>query len=90
MELNILEHTKKRLVFELKGADHTFCNLLKNELWQDKDVKISTYAINHPLIGNPKLIIETKENETEKALTKALDRLEEKNKEFLTSFKRAR
>ena len=39
MELNILEHTKKRLVFELKGADHTFCNLLKNELWQDKDVK---------------------------------------------------
>lgn len=90
MELNVLEHKKNRLVFELKGTDHTFCNLLKDELLQDKDVKVGTYAIDHPLIGTPKMILETKEKESEKALAKALDRLEEKNKEFLTAFKRAR
>ena len=59
MELNVLEETPKRLVVEIKGAGHTLCNALKVELWESKHVKVATYSISHPLVGVPKLIIET-------------------------------
>jgi DNA-directed RNA polymerase subunit L len=28
MEINVVESTKNKLVIELKGEDHTFCNIL--------------------------------------------------------------
>lgn len=59
MELRVIEEKKNRLVFELKGADHTLCNPLKLELYNDKHVKISTYSIQHPLISSPEVIVET-------------------------------
>ena len=59
MELVIVEDKKNKLIFELKGADHTICNVLKNELWNDSHVKVATYSIKHPLISSPRLIVET-------------------------------
>jgi DNA-directed RNA polymerase subunit L len=59
MELNILESSKNRLVVEIKGEDHTFCNILKEELQNDSKVKNATYAITHPSIGTPTLLVET-------------------------------
>ncbi|MFH1916498.1 MAG: DNA-directed RNA polymerase subunit L [Nanoarchaeota archaeon] len=88
MEIVVLEQTKKRLVFELKGADNTFCNVLKKELLADKDVAIATYAVKHPLIGIPKFIIECKGKSPKQALMDASERLTAKNKEFLQKFKR--
>jgi len=88
MEVVVLEKTKKRLVFELHGMDNTFCNVLKKELQYDEDVSIATYAIKHPLIGIPKFIIETKGTSPKEALLSAIERLQGKNKEFLTKFKR--
>ena len=89
MELNVIEQTKKKLIVEIKGADHTFCNALKKELWNDKAVTVSAYNIDHPLVGIPKFIVETDGNKSpEKALEAACDRLEKKNKEFLSKLKR--
>lgn len=88
MEIKVLENTKKRLVFELKGADHTLCNMLKAELWKNKDVDIATYSIAHPLVGIPKVIVETKTGEPKKAILKAIEGIQETNKEFVTKFKR--
>lgn len=59
MELAVLEETKTKMVVELKGEDHTFCNLLKNELWNDDKVHVSTYVMNHPSIGVPRIHLET-------------------------------
>ena len=59
MELSIVEETPKKLVFELKGQGHTLCNILKSQLWESKHVKVATYNIAHPLVGVPRLIIET-------------------------------
>jgi DNA-directed RNA polymerase subunit L len=39
MELKVIEKSKKRLVFDLVGADHTFSGALKKELWNDKSSK---------------------------------------------------
>jgi len=86
MELNVLEKKKYRLVFELKGADHTICNALKNELWNDDDVKVATYAVHHPLIAVPKFIIETKNKDAADAVTEAIGRLQKQFKSFATVF----
>jgi len=87
MEIKILEDKKKRLVFELVGEDHTLCNLLREELWNDKDVTVSAYNISHPLIGIPKFIIETKDEEPKKALKDAISRIGKKNTELKKSVK---
>ena len=38
MEFIVIEESKTKLVFELKGETHTFCNLLKEELQTIKGV----------------------------------------------------
>lgn len=91
MEIKILEHTKKRIIFELKGADHTFCNGLKKELWNDDSVRAASYAIAHPLVGIPKFIVETNgQKDADAVLKAAVGRLKKQNKEFLTHFKEAK
>lgn len=86
MELVVLEKKKNRLVFELPGADHTFCNALKTELWNDEDVKVATYAIKHPLLAVPKFIVETKKGDAKDALLGASARLQKQFKSFGTAF----
>ena len=45
MEIKILEETKNKLRFHVEGEDNTFLNLLKEELWKDKAVKIAAYKL---------------------------------------------
>jgi len=90
MELKVVEKAKKRMVFDLVGADHTFSGALKKELWNDKSIKVSAYNVEHPLIGITRFIIETDDKEPEKALVDAIKRLEKKNEQFLDGFKKIR
>jgi DNA-directed RNA polymerase subunit L len=91
MEIKVLEQTKKKLIFELIGTDHTFCNALKQELLNDDNVKISTYTIAHPLVRIPKFIVETNgQKEPTDVLKAAVKRLTKENEEFLTAFKKAK
>lgn len=87
MELNVLEENKHRIVFELRGADHTFCNALKQELWNDEKVKVAAYNINHPLVGVPKFIVESS-SDAKESLAAASERLQKRNKDFLAAFKK--
>ncbi|MBR9677393.1 DNA-directed RNA polymerase subunit L [Candidatus Woesearchaeota archaeon] len=83
MELKILEDKKNRLVVEIKGEDHTLCNALKAELWNDKKVTVASYRIAHPLVGIPTLIVETESSTApKKALQNAISRLSKQNDEF--------
>ena len=82
MEFNVLEETKTRLVFQLKGETHTFCNTLKEELNKVKGVTIATYKIDHPLIGVPEFLIKTKSVEPRKALKDALKVVKKNAEEF--------
>ena len=88
MEINVLEEKKKKMIFELKGENHTLCNALREELWNDNSVTVSAYNINHPLIGVPKFIVETDgEKEPRKAVKDALTRLKKKNSELREQIK---
>lgn len=86
MDIDIIESKKNKFVFELKGASHTICNPLKNELWNDKHVKVATYSIRHPLVSEPKFIIETDGEDPKKVLIAAAQRLEKLNNKFKEEF----
>jgi DNA-directed RNA polymerase subunit L len=86
MEINVLEKKKNRLVFELPGADHTFCNSLKNELWLVSDIKVATYAIKHPLLAVPKFIVETKKGDPVAALKSASTNVQKRMKGIKAAF----
>jgi DNA-directed RNA polymerase subunit L len=88
-ELNIIENKKNHLLFELKGYDHTFCNMLKEELWHDSDVKVSAYRVEHPLVSVPHFIVETSKTAAIDAVEKAIKRIKTTNKKFLTAFNKA-
>ncbi|OGM02544.1 hypothetical protein A3K72_02015 [Candidatus Woesearchaeota archaeon RBG_13_36_6] len=88
MEINIIEESKNKMIFEIKGESHTLANLLKKELWNDKNVTAAGYHIKHPLIGTPKMVIETSGTTPINALEDAINRLKKKNKDFAGVFKR--
>lgn len=82
MEFKVLEESKNRLVFQLIGESHTLCNALKEELKKVSGVELATYKIDHPLIGVPEFLLETKGIEPRKALKEALKSLKKKAEEF--------
>jgi len=75
MEIKIIEDSKNKLVFDIKGESHGFCNMLKDELWNNKSVKVSAYKIDHPLIGIPRFVLETSGEEPRKVLDSAVKKL---------------
>ncbi|MAE13856.1 hypothetical protein CMO92_04790 [Candidatus Woesearchaeota archaeon] len=88
MELRVLENGKKKFIFELEGTDHTICNALKEELWEDKNVLVAAYSIEHPLIGIPRITVEMSSGDPQKAILDAISRLKKKNSTFLSAFKK--
>ncbi len=87
MEINVIEQSKHKMVFEIKGEDDTFANALKDMLYNDSNVKIASYRIEHPLIGIPKFIIETK-GDPKKALIDAAKKLKKEAMKFHDDFKK--
>lgn len=86
MEIRIIEDKKSKLVFELDGVTHGFCNLLREELWNNNHVKVSTYAVKHPLIGKPRFIVETDGADPRKLLVDTTEKLKKLNSSFEKDF----
>ncbi|MGV8162511.1 MAG: DNA-directed RNA polymerase subunit L [Candidatus Nanoarchaeia archaeon] len=86
MKIDVIESSAKKLVFELEGVDHTFCNALKEQLREDETVSISAYNISHPLVGKPRFFLETKGASPKEALDKAVSELKKKNNAFAKAF----
>jgi len=89
MEIKILEDTKERIKVEIKEEGHTLCNPLVKELWNDKNVEVAGYNIDHSLVNNPILIVESKTN-ARTALKKAIENLNKKVKQLDEKFKKAK
>ena len=58
MEIKILTDEKSKLVFEIPGVSHGFCNMLKQQLLDDSSVKTATYKVAHPLVNIPTFMVE--------------------------------
>jgi DNA-directed RNA polymerase subunit L len=85
MELKTIKSEKDMVKIEVVGEDHTFCNVLRKELWQDNGTEVAGYSIKHSLVDNPILVVES--SDAKKSLNDAVDRLKKINKEFLGKFK---
>ncbi len=78
MEIEFLKNEKNKIEFIVKGEDHTLCNALRKELWDESDVDIAAYNIDHPLIGDPVMLVETKKTDAKKAVLNASASLRKK------------
>jgi DNA-directed RNA polymerase subunit L len=88
MEMNVLEDKKGKLVFELSGASHTICNILKKELWNDKNIKNAGYTIRHPLVGKAEFLVESDGGEPRKIVASACQRIKKDMDKFVSEFKK--
>jgi DNA-directed RNA polymerase subunit L len=86
MELKIVEDTKNRMTVEMPSEDHTFPNLLRKTLWEDSDVDVAAYKMEHPLVGKPQLMVQTKKGEPKAVLKKAAGTIEKRAKELAGLF----
>ena len=82
MEINVVEEGKKKIVFEIEGEDHSLANSLVNELWNDSHVSVSGYTMEHPLVGKPRIVVETDGKNPRTALVDAAKRLIKMNDKF--------
>lgn len=89
MKLKTVAKEKNMLQMEIEGEDHTFVNVLKEELYEDKNVKSAAYMYDHPLVSNPKVIVRTKTGSPQKALQDAANRISKQAKEFKTAFSKS-
>jgi DNA-directed RNA polymerase subunit L len=84
MEITILEEDKGKLEVEISDEDHTFCNILRSELW-NHNVDIAAYNIEHPLVSNPTLIVQGA-GDLRKKLVSASDSLRKLFKQIKDTF----
>ena len=82
MEVVAIENEKTRLKLQIIGEGNTFCNVVNNELWHDKDVEIAGYRIEHSLTSDPVLTVEVAKGDAKKTLLEAVARLRKINKEL--------
>ena len=69
------------------GENHTFCNILRKELWNDSHTKAAGYRIEHSLVGSPVMMIETDGKEKPRnVLLKTLERIKKQNKALTSLF----
>ena len=90
MELNKIKEDSNTIEIELKGEGVGFANLLKEELWNDKNVDETAYIKKHPYMAEPKIYVKMKGKSSPRtALERAVKRLQVKLKDLEKEFKRA-
>jgi len=80
MEIKFVKQEKNEMVFEITGATHAFCNILKEALTQNPEVTIASYRISHPFVDKITFLIEAKE--PKKALKNAISSIRKTNEAF--------
>jgi len=90
MELIKIKEGKNIIEIELKGGSVGFANLLKEELWNDKNVDEAAYIKEHPYMAEPKIYVKMKGKSSPRvAIERAVKRLQVKLKDLEKEFKRA-
>ncbi len=88
MDVNIVEESKNRFVFELLSHDHTVLLLVKEALQNNDDVKLLTFSVGHPETGKPLFILETKKNDAKKLFLQSLNDIEKNLQKLQKEFEK--
>lgn len=87
MEVKILKNEKTELEVEFVGADTAIPQLLVARLNDDKSVEFAGFKKDHPLVGNPRIILKTKKKEPAALLLEKLDELKAEVETLKKEFK---
>jgi DNA-directed RNA polymerase subunit L len=83
MKLVLLENKEGKMVLEVRGENHTFLNLLRENAW-DAGSRQASYIIEHPYLSEPKLIIRA--DNPKKVLDASAQAILDSAKEFEKEF----
>lgn len=89
MKINMLNHEKKLLEFEIIEGDTAIPELLTNKLLENNDVAFASYRQEHPLIAKLKIIVRTKNKDALALTLETLTALKKETNEFRELFKKA-
>ena len=90
MELKTIKKKKNLLEVEVKDESVGFVNLIKEELWEDKNVDEAAYIKEHPYMAEPKIYVKMKgKSDPKVALDRANKRILVKLKGLKGEFERA-
>ena len=90
MELKKIKEGSGMIEIELKGGTVGFANLIKEELWNDKNIDEAAYIKERPYMAEPKIYVKMKgKSSTRTGLERAIKRLQVKLKSLEKEFKRA-
>ncbi len=89
MELIKIKEDDNMIEIELRGESVGFANLIKEELWNDKNIEEVAYKKEHPYMTEPKIYVKMKGKSNPRiALQKTVKRLQVKLKGLEKEFKR--
>jgi DNA-directed RNA polymerase subunit L len=91
MEIELINSKKNYLEFRIIGETHTFCNVLRAFLSEDKAVKRVAYTVEHPITHREKPIfeIETSGSRPSTALRRGAKKLAKTCDELRAEFEKA-
>ncbi len=89
MELKVVKQDDKTLVLEVPGETVTITNVLRGELWEDRNVREAAQIKEHPYLAEPKVFVKTSRGKPQTALNKAADRIIKQTEEFAVELKKA-
>ena len=93
MELKVVKSEGKKLLLELTGETLTLTNILKDKLWESKNVSEAAQIREHPYLSEPKIWVVVKKGSPltalEKAAESAIKDLEKLKEEFKQAFKKS-
>ena len=82
MQIKIIDEKKNRIEFEVDGVTHGFCNVLKEWLNKNENIKIASYRVKHPLISKPEFIVETDGADPRKTVISSAQKLKKELEKF--------
>ncbi len=87
MKIEVVERGEKSIRVRIIGEDHTFCNILRKMMYEDDNVEMAPYTIEHPMLGHPEFYVKVRRGKPEDAMLKAAKRLMERCEELREKLK---
>lgn len=89
MKMEVLKNEKDMAEFRLEGERHSFPNLLRSKLLENKDVEYVSYVLDHPLDRSARFVLKTSGKTPKKVLEEATKEIDAELDEFASKIKKA-
>ncbi len=86
MKVELVKKEDNYVELVLTGEDHSVPNALCDIIMQDDDVEFASYVIDHPTVGEPKLMVRTKKKDPLKLISVAAKKLSKEASEIEKAF----